>query len=1534
MKFPTSILRMLCGYIICISVSIVGHSKLSAQAISCHSSVNISLDNNCTAVVFPSDILSLSNGGDYTLTLIEADGDTISDNTLRDIHLWTAVTAKVSQNDNSCWGIINVEDKLGPQIACDDIELNCFELESYMPSVSDVCSTEASIVITSREFEDLDCNADYLKIFTIEYLATDGFGNSSTCTQTISLNRIDIDQIIWPEDFKLSDDTNLVCSDLATSNGIPDVSLTGTPSVLMSNGELLSLYPFSSQDCSLSVDYRDIITENFGCKKVIMRTWMLNGWNCPQSGSGNPVQKIEIADSEPPTINCGDPFVEVPVGANQTCTGFFEVNLPIVSDDCSAFFNNSEELEVDIQYPGGFSNNTTTGFTIELSGTSLVTYVVYDDCGNSATCVQQVTVNDNTQPVAVCDQNSVVSLRADGTAVARTQTFDDGSFDNCDISMTVIKRNNSNCPCNPANLEGFDFLGEQAGRYYYLSQSVANISTANNFAQSLEGRLVILNETESVDFLETELAGLADSIYIGLSLLDNGTFVWSDHSLLTGMANWAPEQVDANGAPIVPGNQVILNENREWELVSGSQQFPYILEVNDPCGFSSTVAFCCEDAESTEPFTVELRVLDGDGNFGACIANVVVQDKIEPVVTCPVDMTFDCSADLDFTDKTAFGDCTSTDNCSLPTVSGPIVDLNNFNAPCNSGTVIRTFIISDTGSDVTCTQTLTASNSQPFDASSIVWPDDLTVTGCADDDYSPETLEALGLFSRVTPSFTQNGCNSVGVSLTKDWPLVSQVQLVAGTCSQIIRTWTVVDWCGDLVNGTPPTYEWQQVINITENEAPMVLDPTCQMETFPATNCLNGTGTANFNFGIFTQDNCSSPTATITERLFFSGPPVLVASNVPNGGTFSSLTARPDGYPVGDHRFIISVRDDCGNETTCEKTVRIADGSQPVVTCNALSIPVQIWNNVPMVVLNANTLAEVQYGCSVYTPRFSFASDDSVVERTLLCNELGTNPVSVTVYVEDDFGLDTSCDAQITVTQLELCSGSQSNSLAISDCTFPATDVLYFVCAEENLTVPFSVTDVFGVCNPSDFTLRVDADFGANGEDIISYFGSNTLEIEVSEQGTTNFTITATGCNGLQQTCTRQIEVECVDMVSNVIAGNIMTESAQQVEDVELVLSGSTLSPEFSDPQGTYAFGEMPSGGSYQLNAKKDINHLNGVSTIDLIKIQRHILGVDKIISPYKLVAADIDKSGAINGIDLIELRKLILGVYTDFPQNNSWRIIDATQDLGDNPFDASIREDYVIPRLESDMQIDFIGVKIGDVDQSYTHFTNTELANRSEKLELYTPDVKLEAGVEQSIILSSNEVIDISGLQFDLAINTEKAVILDMTPLATQLAQGQAYIREERASFVWYNSDPVSLSDNLVEILILPYEDAYLSDLVSLSHSRIPSEAYSDIEVREVELTVDRFSGEEGSEVILFNNNPNPWTDFTEITYYLPEASPTVLSIFDVSGRLVYMEEKIGQQGMNTVLLSKENLQSKGVLYYELLTDKAQQTHKMILID
>ena len=1622
-------------------------TKAEGQAISCHSSVNISLDQDCTYLLQPSDILSFSNGGVYSVQLTTATGAIIEDNTLRDVHLWTSLTAKVTQAGNSCWGTVRPEDKLGPEISCVDRVVECFDTNEYVPMAMDNCSEVASVELIGNEFEDLNCDPNFSKIAIRRYKATDAFGNTSTCSQTISFNLFNPDLVIYPESFKTSTGTNLTCNQVANTNGIPDVNLTGTPYVLLPDGEdadsnpdTLSLYPFQDVFCNISVDYRDIATNTIGCKKVIMRTWLINEWSCNTGGRDvNQVQTLEISDSEPPSVDCGAPFVTIPL-SGQGCSGTFNIELPTVSDDCSSFFGNSTDLEIDIRYSGDFINNATQGLTIEVIGGEEITYIVYDDCGNFTTCKQVVTLDDETEPVAICDFNSVVSLRNDGTAVARTSTFDDGSFDNCETTMMVIKRQNSNCPCENGDLDGFDFIGEENGSFFYLSNAGFSGTAAFNFANALDGNVANISNPSVLSFLTNGISPGVDSIYVGLTVSAQGVLTWSDHSPLTDVNMFANGQLNPDGSLAQSGSFVILNANGELEIVSGGDALPFLLEVTDPCGFSSTIDFCCADAGANMSHTVELRAIDATGNFGSCTSNVVVQDKVEPIINCPPDMNFDCAESIDFTDKALFGDCTFSDNCTVPVISGPIVDVNLFNTQCSTGKVTRTFTVSDSDNQVTCMQTLTAVNSQPFDPASIVWPDNLTVTGCDGDDFSPEAIEALGLFSRVRPTFTTSACSNVAVSVSKDWTIEAQFVLVGGTCSQILRTWTIIDWCGPLVDGVPPTYEWQQIINITESEVPEILRPTCDTETFSATTCMNGTGMANFNFAIFSEDNCSTTTASVVEQLFYSGTPTLVATNIPQGGLFASNTVRPEGYPVGDHKFIISVKDVCGNESTCEKLIRVQDTRVPTVSCNDLSIPVQIWNNIPMVVLNAELLAEVTYGCAVYIPRFSFSSTEIESQQTILCDEINGAVVPVTVYVTDDFGLNASCQAQITVTQQNLCgtTGNNANNIVLLDCQAPNTIESFDITCDTggSFNLPFNIVDELNTCPSSQLTLIVVQDLNSDGQDLMTFEGENSLDINVSTPGEHTYTITGISCDGSQSICTRQISVGCtsptildltscvdeehtypcdspvpynnlisvvnsgvcgsnvnieviithpngdtelivnvnvVDIfidpeitgfgtytytveasgcgntalctgsvltfctseVQNAIAGTVITESAQVVKEVELVLEGANVSPEYTDVQGTYAFGEMPAGGSYKLSGTKNIDPLNGVSTIDLVLIQRHILGVETLDSPYKKIAADIDNSGSINGIDLIELRKLILGIYSEYPDNNSWRIIDATQDLGQDPFVTEIKENYIIPHLDSDMQIDFIGVKVGDVDQSFEQFHNGITNQRSSGLSVVATERTLEPGIEESIIIGSKDFTDLYGIQMELDLDTEKVAILGINPIDNNLTLDNFNtdkLSEGNASMVWHNVKATSFDGDLFEIVVLPFEAVSLSSVLSINEKRIMAEAYSDQAAIDLNLTF--YNIEETTEMILMQNSPNPWSENTEITYYLPQAIPATLSIYDISGRLVYKEEKIGSQGLNTVMLDKESLNAQGILYYELVTENGRKIQKMILME
>ena len=78
-----------------------------------------------------------------------------------------------------------------------------------------------------------------------------------------------------------------------------------------------------------------------------------------------------------------------------------------------------------------------------------------------------------------------------------------------------------------------------------------------------------------------------------------------------------------------------------------------------------------------------------------------------------------------------------------------------------------------------------------------------------------------------------------------------------------------------------------------------------------------------------------------------------------------------------------------------------------------------------------------------------------------------------------------------------------------------------------------------------------------------------------------------------------------------------------------------------------------------QSRPERNDDHMNGVSTLDLVRIQKHLLGIEPFTTPYQYIAADANNSESVSAIDLVEIRKLILGIYTEYPNNKSWRFVD-----------------------------------------------------------------------------------------------------------------------------------------------------------------------------------------------------------------------------------------------------------------------------------
>ncbi|AEE48934.1 cellulosome anchoring protein cohesin region [Haliscomenobacter hydrossis DSM 1100] len=170
--------------------------------------------------------------------------------------------------------------------------------------------------------------------------------------------------------------------------------------------------------------------------------------------------------------------------------------------------------------------------------------------------------------------------------------------------------------------------------------------------------------------------------------------------------------------------------------------------------------------------------------------------------------------------------------------------------------------------------------------------------------------------------------------------------------------------------------------------------------------------------------------------------------------------------------------------------------------------------------------------------------------------------------------------------------------------------------------------------------------------------------------------------------------------VQGSISGKIRKEDGTPVPGVKVYLLGGASDSTTTNASGDYSFQNLSSGSDYSVYPQLNINPLEGVSTYDLVLIQKHILNVKNLNTPYTMIAADVNNSTSINTLDLIALRKLILGIDQRFVNNSSWRFADATYVFTNqnNPWSSSIPEVINISSLNGATTANFVAIKIGDV--------------------------------------------------------------------------------------------------------------------------------------------------------------------------------------------------------------------------------------------
>jgi hypothetical protein len=388
-----------------------------------------------------------------------------------------------------------------------------------------------------------------------------------------------------------------------------------------------------------------------------------------------------------------------------------------------------------------------------------------------------------------------------------------------------------------------------------------------------------------------------------------------------------------------------------------------------------------------------------------------------------------------------------------------------------------------------------------------------------------------------------------------------------------------------------------------------------------------------------------------------------------------------------------------------------------------------------------------------------------------------------------------------------------------------------------------------------------------------------------------------------------------------VISGLIVTEKNHPVQDVDLTLNSEASTK--TDLLGRYRFRNLIKGNDYSVIPSFDGDWLEGVTTQDLLMITKHILVVENLITPYQLLAADVDGSGYISTYDIVQLRQLILQNKTNIETNKSWKFIPADFEFTDpsNPWLDTIPEFININNLQGYAQADFIAIKIGDVNLSRFERENSSVRRITP---IWVEANHLSDGKSEMIFKMKE--YDIEGFQFAIEFGVLKLVELQ-----------EGFLKEENFGktklddgvlLVSWNGEMSDQVPELFSMVVAAPDGINPLNHITLLDEELRGEIYwtngeiGAVGIKEVLQT----------NIQMWQNYPNPFRRQTTIEVYVPAAMEFEFVVHDIRGRAMQRTLVNARRGTHKLTFQAHILSNSGVYFYSIIGNEFHLTKKMII--
>ena len=1448
---------------------------------------------------------------------------------------YTLVTTTFATAPNSGPYTYTITSAAGGQVLARDAACNflCFEdlANAPVPTATDACGI-ASLTSSDQEIDGGNCGVSTV---LRTWIATDLGGNTAVCTQELLIAPGTLDDVTGPANFDGIDGRpTLLCQNICGGDlELADDRFCG-PSDLYWN-VLPAGHPYAGHPSPYDgktwncgdvkcfgtgepggANTCDNIQSTFedtrinicttgssdGCYKIV-RLWSSLDWCTGEIAFFTQILKID--DNEAPEIADIDDIT--------ISTDVWRCEVDWLATEAWLDDNCSDIVGYTITSTGGTPELIGGRWVIRglTPGVYDVTYSAADCCGNVRDSVIQLTVIDDVPPVAICDAHTVVSItrtgniNQDNLGITKifAETFDDGSFDNCspDIWFKAVRMDEYDSNGNGKTPETV-----QQGDWASIACDAANgDDDLRVFPPWYQGPQSYLDDY--VKFCCDDIAAGPVMVVFAVFDIDPEPFTFGRQFPQLVPPGENPD--DYNGVLpqfLLPGGALDGHYSLCMVEVDVQDKLPPVV-VAPP-----NITVTCDkwfpfDPDNPNDYTDEFDAIFGKVVEGSADPldrdSIVCRDRV-----CPAHPRFAEFAPASIFDDPCYDDQYdifwgydgyALDNCNINLEQTIIPALH-----CARGTILRRWRAADDAGNWSniATQTITVIDCKEWYVPKVCWR--FTPKDVSECDLVNITPNALGVCNNIfDPS--RVGLNYL-IKLI-EWPCDIELNRCQGPTSEVFKPENLDVFFDqdrrprmddDNCNLMASTYE-DRVFTFVDSSCLKIFRDWTVIDWCLYEDFVNGVYSGEYEWH-WTQ---------VIKLLNEEGP------------TFDNCSQTVCGYGNPGNP----------NAPQCVGEVTIDPGiSDDCTELDALRIDYKFDYN------NDGSYDELGYSDTYgniypfpnpnFLPVRRFAAADYAItgfypvgtHRILWAAEDGCGNLNICEYILtiDDCKPPTAyCHVGVSTIPMPISSGGYIDIWA-SDFDLDSYDNC---TAQEDLIFSFSI-------DPNDRSIRRTCD------DVTGLPESLTIYVW-DEAG--NY---ATCDVGL-------LLADCLNQTQYAVSGGIANEEGENIEQVEVHVDGSNMNDmQVTGPAGFFGF-TLDADNNYTVTPEKDINPLNGVSTFDLVLISKHILGTEALNSPYKMIAADVNRSGSITTFDIVELRKLILFINTDFPNNTSWRFVDAHFNFPNpaNPFQTTFPEDMNINGLGANMtNVDFVGVKVGDVNCSAqpNNLIGSDGRSAVDDLIFRLDDKQLNTGAEYTVEFLAKDFAA-AGYQFTL--NFDKSAVAfegveagELTNL-TDANFGLSLLNKGVITTSWANNAAVKMADDEVvfSVTFRAIKDVLLSEVLSVSSDYTAAEAYTaDLDLLNVKLEFNAATTSVSDEFALMQNQPNPFKDETTIGFVLPQASTATLTVYDVAGRVLKVYPGDYAKGYNEISINRSELGGVGVLYYTLKSDDNSATKKMILLD